>query len=180
MSDHHLSALPRMRAGSTPVDCVLVTTRWAVCPTDGKAHSLLPGNHSPVVQARCGHSLPVGVVAHDHLPGWQWCVPCMVAHLVPAPVFARKNPGWPPVSHAPESAPGGQPVPASALRWVRCPVDQHLRLLPPDEAEAAGIKGHGRAECGRLIPRPGLTIDQPPAGFCVTFVAVGTGSRDAS
>jgi hypothetical protein len=35
------------------------------------------------------------------------------------------------------------------------PVDQHL--LTRDEAEAAGIEGHGRAGCGRLIPRAGLT-----------------------
>ncbi len=155
------------------MNCVLVTTRWAVCPTDGTTHSLLPNDHSPVVQARCDHALPVGVVAHDHLPGWQWCVPCMVAHLVPAPVFARKTPAGRQLSDAPESAPGGQPVPAPASRWACCPVDQYLHLLPPDEAEAAGIKGHGRAGCGRLIPRAGLTIDQPPAGFCVACVAVG-------
>lgn len=62
-------------------------TRWAISPTDGRDHSLPEGDHPPgVLQARCGHLLPLCVEQHDHLPGRQWCVPCMVAHLLPAPV----------------------------------------------------------------------------------------------
>jgi hypothetical protein len=51
------------------------------------------------------------------------------------------------------------PSPSPLPRWARCPVDRHLHLLAPVEVAAAGIEGHGRAGCGRLIPRAGLTID---------------------
>lgn len=93
--------------GQTPV-------RWAISPTDHRTHSLLPaGDHPPGVwQARCGHRLPGGVVTHDHLLGWRWCVPCLVAHLVPALVFPYKTPAgrWSsPISDPP--SPGGQPIP---------------------------------------------------------------------
>jgi hypothetical protein len=81
----------------------------------------------------------------------------------------------------PASAPGGQPVPPSSPRWARCPVDQHLHLLPPDEAQAVSVQGHGRAGCGRLIPRAGLTIDGASvAGWCGSCLAVGTATRDVS
>ena len=87
--------------------------RWAISPTDGKTHSLLPVvDHPPEgLQAQCGHWLPWSAVAHDHLLGWRWCVPSMVAHLVPAPVFPRKLPAGCQLSETPGSAPGGQPVP---------------------------------------------------------------------
>jgi hypothetical protein len=55
--------------------------RWAISPTDGKTHALVPvGAPLPgILQARCGHRLPVGTVAHHRPPGWAWCVPCLVA-----------------------------------------------------------------------------------------------------
>ncbi|HET9253732.1 MAG TPA: hypothetical protein VFO16_00840 [Pseudonocardiaceae bacterium] len=88
--------------------------RWAVSPWDAKAHSLRLSDHSPVLQTRCGHALPAGVVAQDRLPGWQWCVPCLMAHLMPEPVPARKTPAGRRLNPAPFSVPGGQPVPAPA------------------------------------------------------------------
>jgi hypothetical protein len=102
----------RVCAGSAPVECVPVSAWWAVSPRDAKAHSLRLSDHSPVLQTRCGHALPAGVVAHDRLPGWQWCVPCMVAHLMPEPVSAGKTPAGRRLNPAPFSVPGGQPVPA--------------------------------------------------------------------
>ncbi|MGH3998345.1 MAG: hypothetical protein ACRDTJ_12875 [Pseudonocardiaceae bacterium] len=61
--------------------------------------------------------------------------------------------------------------------WARCPTDRHLYLLVPAEAQAAGIEGHGRAGCGRLIPRAGLMIDGASvAGWCVSCLAAGTAS----
>jgi hypothetical protein len=119
--DHHDR---RVRAGSAPVECVPVSARWAVSPRDAKAHSLPLSDHSPVLQTRCGHALPAGVVVHDRLPGWQWCLPCMVAHLMPAPVSARKTPAGRRLNPAPFSVPGGQPVPAPVPRRARCLVDQ--------------------------------------------------------
>ncbi|MGH3996186.1 MAG: hypothetical protein ACRDTJ_01825 [Pseudonocardiaceae bacterium] len=123
---------------------------------------------------------------------------------VPPPRFPRKTPADRWLSEATESVPGGQPVPDPAdsvaglpdnghraagdpggdpagarvpplPRWARCPVDRHLHLLAPAEAQAAGIEGHGRAGCGRLIPRAGLTIDGASvAGWCVSCLTVGT------
>lgn len=54
-------------------------------------------------------------------------------------------------------------------------MDRQLHLLTPGEVEAAGVGGHGRAGCGRLIPGAGLTIDGAAvAGWCVSCPAVGT------
>jgi hypothetical protein len=86
--------------------------RWAMSPTDHRVHSLLPDDHPPgMLQAWCGHWLPVWVVQHDRLPGWPWCVPCLVAYLVPAPVFPPKIPAGRRSSMTPDVAPGGQSAP---------------------------------------------------------------------
>jgi hypothetical protein len=69
---------------------------------------------------------------------------------------------------------GGHSATVGLPRWAHCQVDQHLHLLTPAEAAAAGIEGHGRAGGGRLIPCSGLTIEGPAAGFCLGCVAVGT------
>jgi hypothetical protein len=45
------------------------------------------------------------VIVNDHLLGW-WCVPCLVAYLLPAPV--RTSPADRRLS---EETPGAQPVP---------------------------------------------------------------------
>ncbi|MDQ3765504.1 MAG: hypothetical protein M3460_29915 [Actinomycetota bacterium] len=141
---------------------------------------------------KCQQPLPADVLLHNHLPSRHLCQECVTAYLLPHPVFARQAPAARRSSDTPESAPGGQPVPdppatnlplpgAPAPQWARCPMDQHLHLLPPDEAQAAGIEGHGRAGCGRLIPRAGLTIDGASVvGWCWSCLTVGTATRDVS
>lgn len=160
---------------------------WVLCPTDGKAHLLaVEGAHGVLLTTQCGRSLPAGILQHDRLPSRQLCPECVAAYLLPAPVFARMTPAGR-RSSGPVRSPGGQPVPhhprgdppcggpAPPLpRWARYPVDRHLHLLAPLEAAAVGIEGHGRAGCGRLIPRAGLTIGGPTAGFCLGCMAVGT------
>ncbi len=166
---------------------------WVLSPTDGKTHLLAVESPGQVLATQCGQPLPSGVLPHDRLPSRQLCRECFAAHLLPPdPVFARQPPArrWlGPVSEAPESVRGGQPVgpqclsaahggyfsPRGLPRWARCPVDQHLHLLPAGEVAAAGGEGHGRAACGRMIPAAGLTIEGPAEeGFCVGCVAVET------
>ena len=134
---------------------------WVLSPTDGKTHQLaIEGSGGTALATQCGHSLPLDVLQYDRLPSPHLCRECFAAYLLPGPpVFARKAPAGCCLSDTPESTPDGQPVPPSSPRWARCPADQHLHLLTPNEAEAASIEGHGRAGCGRLIPRAGLTID---------------------
>jgi hypothetical protein len=160
---------------------------WVLCPTDGKAHLLaVEGAHGVVLTTQCGRSLPSEILQHDRLPSRQLCPECVAAYLLLAPVFARMTPAGR-RSSAPVRSPGGQPVPhrpsgdpsawlarAAAAALARCPVDRHLHLLAPVEAAAAGIEGHGRAGCWRLIPRSGLTIEGPAAGLCLGCMAVGT------
>ncbi len=161
---------------------------WVLCPADGKAHLLaVESAHGVLLTTPCGRSLPSGILQHDRLPSRQLCPECVAAYLLPAPVFARLTPAGR-RSSGPVRSPGGQPVsdlaqrrtpvcgwPAPVLpRWARCPVDRHLHLLAPAEAAAAEIDGHGRAGCGRLIPRAGLTIGGPATGFCLGCMAVGT------
>jgi hypothetical protein len=139
----------------------------------GRAHLLAGNRLGGVPVARCGHLLPLEVFRHDRLPSRPLCQVCVTVLLLPDPPrFARKAPAgrW----CAPESVPGGQPVsdpaelpdeghhvagdppgPVLVPRWARCPTDRHLHLLAPAQAQAAGIKGHGRAGCGRLIPPRG-------------------------
>ncbi|MGH3673341.1 MAG: hypothetical protein ACRDSH_22400 [Pseudonocardiaceae bacterium] len=106
-----------------------IPARWVISPTDGKAHSLVQvGDHLPgVLGARCGRLLPVGVVAHDHLPGWQWCLPCLWGYLVPPPVFSRKTPA----GHRWNPAPFG--FLAASRYHLRCRV---LGALPRGPATA--------------------------------------------
>jgi hypothetical protein len=98
---------------------------------------------------------------------------------VPPPRLARKFPvdrqpsfpvpvGDQPAFHHPATVP--------PPRWVRCPVDHQLHLLAPAGVIAAGIKGHGHALCGRLIPADGLTIDGPSGSLCISCLAAGTAS----
>lgn len=93
-------------------------TRWVICPTDGRTHSLPSASDHPskVLVARCGHQLPVGVPQHDHLPGWQLCESCLWCYLVPPGVFPPQSPAgrWSNLHGGlpPRGVPGGQPVPA--------------------------------------------------------------------
>jgi hypothetical protein len=158
-------------------------------PTDGTAHLLaIAGAHGDgvLLTTLCRLLLPSGILQYDHMPGRQLCRECVGAHLLPAPVFARMTPAGRRLSDAPESAPGGQPVPAPSAetgcgcpvpvlpRWARCPVDHRLHLLAHAEAVAAGLSGDGRAWCGRRIPAAGLALSGPSAGFCMACVAAGT------
>jgi hypothetical protein len=69
-------------------------------PTNNKAYSLLPGGHSlAIFQAWCGHSLPVGVVVHDHLPGGGGA--CRAWWLTWCPHRVFPDPGWPLVERGP-------------------------------------------------------------------------------
>lgn len=151
---------------------------WVLSPTDGKTHLLAGESPGETLATQCGQPLPSGVLQHDRLPSRQLCPECFAAYLLPPdPVFARQTPAGCRLS-APESTPGGQPVPPSCRsaahggdpsprerpRWARCPADQRLHLLSADEVATAGGEGHGRAACGRLIPAAGLTIDSPPTG----------------
>jgi hypothetical protein len=88
-------------------------TRWVICPTDGQAHVLVPVGDRPlgVLKARCGHLLPRVIAQHEGLPGRLLCVSCLWWDLLPAPVFPRRIPAGRRLSDAPESTPGGQPVP---------------------------------------------------------------------
>lgn len=85
--------------------------RWV--PADGRAHLL--ANDSPGgLVARCGHPLSRGVLQHRRLPSRYLCTTCLSAYLLPDPVFSQTPAGhW--LRDAPESAPGGQPVPDSAV-----------------------------------------------------------------
>lgn len=151
-------------------------TRWAISPTDGRTHTLLPVDDRPpgMFQVRCSHLLPVKLTQHEWLRWRLLCVTGLWCCLAPAPVFPSKIPAGRRLRDAPESTPGGQPVPAPVSpRWARCPVDQHVHLLTPPQA-SAGIEGHRRAGCGRLIPRSALTIDNPAAALCVSCLAAGT------
>lgn len=130
-------------------------TRWVISPTDGRTHVLLPvGDHPPeMLPARCRPLLPRGVAQHERLPGRVLCVTCLWCYLVPAPVFPRHTPAGRRLRDAPDSAPGGQPVPVPVPpRWPRCPVDQHLHLLAPTQAQAAEIQVTARGT-SRLVVR---------------------------
>jgi hypothetical protein len=114
---------------------------WAICPADGRTHLLRPvGDHpSGMLQAQCGHLLPEGVARHRCLPGLLLCVTCLWCYLVPAPAFTRMIPAGLRLSDAPESAPGGQPVPAAAPRSPRWrPPDGASESVGPDAAEYRG------------------------------------------
>jgi hypothetical protein len=102
-----------------------MNTQWAISPTDGRTHVLLPVSDRPLgmLQARCGHLLPQGLALHECLPGLRLCVTCLWCYLVPASAFPRTIPAGRRLRDAPESTPGGQPVPAPALRWAHCPLD---------------------------------------------------------
>lgn len=80
-----------------------MSTRWAICPTDGRTHVLLPVGDHPLgmLQARCGHLLPQGVALHECLPGLRLCVTCLWCYLVPASAFPPHDSGWPPVERCP-------------------------------------------------------------------------------
>jgi hypothetical protein len=78
------------------------------------------------------------------VPSGHLCQTCLMAYFVSESVFPHQAPTGHRCSDPPDSAPGGQPVPAPAPRWARCPVDQRLHLLAPAQAVAVDIGGHGR------------------------------------
>jgi hypothetical protein len=129
-----------------------MNTQWAISPTDGRTHVLLPVSDRPpgMLQARCGHLLPQGVALHECLPGLRLCVTCLWCYLVPASAFPRTTPAGRRLRDAPESTPGGQPVPAPALRWAPCPLDGE----PAPACPGAGkYRGHGSASAARARTR---------------------------
>lgn len=97
----------------------------------------------------------------------------------------RSNPDGLP----PRGVLGGQPVPAAVAdisslacpvlglpRWARCPLDQHVHLLTPEEVAAPGSQGHGYSGCGQGIPAVGLRLVGSKAGTCLGWIVVVTGS----
>ncbi|MGH3764420.1 MAG: hypothetical protein ACRDS0_33200 [Pseudonocardiaceae bacterium] len=90
------------------------STRWAISPTDGRTHMLSPVDDHPLgaLTTRCGHQLPPGVAQQEYLPGRLLCVTCLWCYLLPAPAIPRTIPAGRRLRDAPESTPGGQPVPA--------------------------------------------------------------------
>ena len=117
-----------------------LSTLWAICPADGRTHVLRPVGDHPwgMLSAQCGHLLPQGVARHQRLPGLLLCVTCLWCYLVPAPAFPRMIPAGLRLSDAPESAPGGQPVPTLIPRGPRCPLDGAAGSVCPG---AAGYRG---------------------------------------
>jgi hypothetical protein len=109
---------------------VSALARWVISPTDGRAHSLPVDGHPPgALRTRCGHWLSLCVVQHDHLPGRQWCVPCMVAHLLPAPVFGHEIPA------------GRRSSPAPPLR---APVASRFQMPPRSRCWITASMGKGK------------------------------------
>jgi hypothetical protein len=134
-----------------------MSTQWAISPTDGRTHVLLPVGNRPLgmLQARCGHLLPQGITLDECLPGLLLCVMCLWCYLVPAPAFPGTIPAGRRLRDAPESTPGGQPVPAPALRWARCPRD---RAPAPDCPGAGGYRGSRE----RVRPGEDQTVSTRP------------------
>ena len=67
--------------------------RWVL--VGGRVHLLAEERRGGVLVARCGQSLFRGVLLlSEQLPGRDWCVRCISAHLLPAPVFARTPTTW--------------------------------------------------------------------------------------
>jgi hypothetical protein len=159
--------------------------RWVLSPMDGQAHLLLPVGDHPwdVLNARCGHLMPVGPSQHEQPPsGVSACPTCALISQVPAPQFPHKTPAGH-RSSAPVPAPGGQPdptvcpTPASAAavpRWARCPVDQQPHLLDPAGVREVVALGSAQSLCGRLIFAQGLTLTGRCGAPCVSCLAAGT------
>jgi hypothetical protein len=125
-----------------------MSTQWAISPTDGRTHVLLPMGDHPrgMLQARCGHLLPPGVTLHECLPGLLLCVRCLWCYLVSAPAFLPTIPAGRRLRDAPESTPGGQPVPPPIPRWARYPLDEAPAPACPSRAS---IDDHESASASR-------------------------------
>lgn len=119
-----------------------MSTKWAISPTDGGTHVLLPVGDHPLgmLQARCGHLLPQRVVLHECLPGLLLCVRCLWCYLVPAPAFPGTIPAGRRLRDAPESTPDGQPVPAPTQCWAHCPPDETPAPVCPGAGEYRGSR----------------------------------------
>jgi hypothetical protein len=129
-----------------------MNTQWAISPTDGRTHVLLPVSDRPLgmLQARCGHLLPQGVALHECLPGLLLCVRCLWWDLVPAPAFPGTIPAGRRLRDAPESTPDGQPVPLRHNAGRTAHSMRHLHLLAPTRAS---IEDHGSASAPRARTR---------------------------
>ena len=101
-----------------PVTTMAKRAAWWAISTDGRRHSLVPvGDHLPgALGARCGHPLPWGVVAHDHLLGWQW-LPAVPVELPGA--RSAFPPFKTPAGRRLSQVPGGQSAssPAGTRIW---------------------------------------------------------------
>ena len=133
--------------------------RWAICPTDGTVHALVPvGDHLPgMLRTRCGCSLPVGVVAHRgpaRVPtGAAGC------HILGRPARLRPGPPRPaagPRSRSPQcrfgtaherglSRPGAAEVnwcwPDPAARSLHCGDSGEVAHRHRTDARLAGSQG---------------------------------------
>jgi hypothetical protein len=129
-----------------------MSTRWAICPTDGRTHVLLPVGDHPLgmLQARCGHLLPQRVVLHECLPGLLLCVRCLWCYLVPAPAFPGTIPAGRRLRDTPESTPDGQPVPLRHNAGRTAHRMRHLHLIAPARAS---IENHRNASAPRARTR---------------------------
>jgi hypothetical protein len=129
-----------------------MSTRWAISPTDGRTHVLLPVGDHPLgmFQARCGHLLPQGVALHECLPGLLLCVRCLWRYLVPAPAFPGTIPAGRRLRDAPESTPDGQPVPLRHNAGRTAHRMRHLHLFAPARAS---IEDHRSASAPRARTR---------------------------
>lgn len=134
--------------------------------------------------AVCGEVLADLPTADDlDVPYCRACVRAAARHTagevgdLPPARFERRAPAGHRLSIAPGSAPGGQPDPQIRLpgtgggavlvsRWVRCPRDQHLHLVPPDQLAVITSSGYGRSECGRWVHVGTLSFQGWSKGFC--------------
>jgi hypothetical protein len=125
-----------------------MSTQWVISPTDGRTHVLLPAGDClrGMLQARCGDLLPREVALHECLPGLLLCVRCLWCYLVPASAFPPTIPADRRLRDAPESTPGGQPVPAPALPWARCPLAGAPTSACPGAGEYRGSPQRVRRE----------------------------------
>jgi hypothetical protein len=56
---------------------VTCPARWALSPLDCQVHVLADYDQTRgVLNARCGHQLPMVVALHDHRPPGHVCFPC--------------------------------------------------------------------------------------------------------
>ena len=150
-------------------------------------------------------SLAAGVGSTARPSAGMAMVRALPGGLPPAPArVSPQSPGWPSVEHDPRRSsrrPAGtrhfhsghrraserraqyrrHPMTMGLLRWARCPVDRQLHLLTPAQIQVAGVQDHGRASCGRLVLRAGLTINGAPVtGWCTSCLTAGTASKRAS